>query len=287
MSFALQLSPELERRMILGFVADTFASKGYIREDPFELSPLQMVEMDAGLKNMLDDTLKKSKVEGTTEAEMNKQFSAAVAAESSSIQKDDHEDQQTILASLQEEVSNLEKANQEHELKLQQNLQDAQTLTESLAVEHKPDFVTPDFLETDATIHKTGMLKNLAKKAWGGIKAVGGALLRGGGKKGAAIASRQAATANGDMDKFKGQRVEDCLACRFIWKQVEMDVSNAKFIEDVQASFEHNCLDAQKSPIFYKACEDMYDDMYAMTDDYMSADYTVDKMCQRANMCKL
>ena len=33
-------------------------------------------------------------------------------------------------------------------------------------------------------------------------------------------------------------------------------------------------------------CEDMYDDMYAMTDDYMANDYTVDQMCQRANMCK-
>jgi len=77
------------------------------------------------------------------------------------------------------------------------------------------------------------------------------------------------------------------MACRFIWKQVEMDVSNAKYVEDVQASFEHNCLDAQKSTVFYKACEDMYDDMYALTDDYMSSDFTVDKMCQRANMCKL
>jgi len=286
MSFALELSPELERRMILGFVADTFASKGYVREDPFELSPLQMVEMDANLKNLLDDTLKKGKAETTAEAEMNKQFSAAVSAESSAMQKSD-KDPQTILASLQEEVSHLEKDNQERERKLQQHLQDAQALTETLAVEQKPDFVTPDFLETDATIHKTGMLKNLAKKAWGGLKAVGGALLNGGGKRGAAMASRKAAAANGDMDKFKGQRVEDCLACRFIWKQVEMDVSNAKFIEDVQASFEHNCLDAQKSAVFYKACEDMYDDMYAMTDDYMSADYTVDKMCQRANMCKL
>jgi len=86
--------------------------------------------------------------------------------------------------------------------------------------------------------------------------------------------------------KFLAVKYEDCLACRYIWSQVEMDVANARYVEDVQASFEHNCLDAQKTEIFYKACEDMYDDMYAITDDYMTNEYTVDTMCKRANMCK-
>jgi len=89
----------------------------------------------------------------------------------------------------------------------------------------------------------------------------------------------------GSNQKFDGQKFEDCLACRFVWKQVEMDVGNARYIEDVQASFEHNCMDAQKSTIFYKACEDMYDDMYALADDYMSGAYSVDTMCQRAKLC--
>lgn len=31
-----------------------------------------------------------------------------------------------------------------------------------------------------------------------------------------------------------------------------MDIANARYPEDVQASFEHNCLEAQKSEIFYK-----------------------------------
>jgi len=274
-SFALELSPDLERRMILGFVADTFASKGYIHEDPFAPSPLQMVEMDERLKHMAEDTMKGS-LHGESKVE-NKPSEA-----------EDHEDPHSILASLQEEVNQLEQDNHERGQALQQNFQKAQDLTESFALEPKADFVTPEFLETDATSHRTGALKNLAKKAWGGLKAVGGMLLgRGKAKQAAAMVSRKVAIANGDMDKFKGQRVEDCLACRFIWKQVEMDVSNAKYIEDVQASFEHNCLDAQKTVVFYKACEDMYDDMYALTDDYMSSDYTVDKMCQRANMCKL
>lgn len=81
------------------------------------------------------------------------------------------------------------------------------------------------------------------------------------------------------------QIYEDCMACRMVWKQVEMDISNPRYVEDVQASFEHNCMDAQKSTIFYKGCEDMYDDMYAMTDDYMSGQYTTSQMCQRAKMC--
>jgi len=76
------------------------------------------------------------------------------------------------------------------------------------------------------------------------------------------------------------------MACRLVWRQVEMDVANARFVEDVEASFERNCMDLQKSQIFYKACEDMYDDLWAMTDDYMSSEYSTDKMCVRAKVCR-
>jgi len=43
----------------------------------------------------------------------------------------------------------------------------------------------------------------------------------------------------------------DCVGCRFVWGQVEMDIGAARYVEDVQASFEHNCMDAQKSTVFY------------------------------------
>jgi len=85
--------------------------------------------------------------------------------------------------------------------------------------------------------------------------------------------------------RSNSERYEDCMACRLIWRQVEMDVANARYVEDVESSFEHNCLDAQKSMIFYKACQDMENDLYAMVDDYMSGQYTVDKMCLRSKMC--
>jgi hypothetical protein len=91
---------------------------------------------------------------------------------------------------------------------------------------------------------------------------------------------------HGRMPKTEAQWYEDCFACRLVWRQVEMDVANARFVEDVEASFERNCMDLQKSQIFYKACEDMYDDLWAMTDDYMSSEYTVDKMCVRAKICR-
>jgi len=82
------------------------------------------------------------------------------------------------------------------------------------------------------------------------------------------------------------RKLEDCCGCRFVWSQVEMDIGSARYIEDVQASFEHNCMDAQKSSIFYPVCEDMYDDMYALTDDYMSNKFSVSTMCQRGKFCK-
>ena len=46
-------------------------------------------------------------------------------------------------------------------------------------------------------------------------------------------------------------RVEDCVGCMFVWNQVEMDVGESKFDKVIQTSFTRNCLDAQRTPIFY------------------------------------
>jgi len=51
---------------------------------------------------------------------------------------------------------------------------------------------------------------------------------------------------SGKYNPSNSQIYEDCMACRIVWKQVEMDISNPRYVEDVQASFEHNCMDAQK-----------------------------------------
>jgi hypothetical protein len=65
-------------------------------------------------------------------------------------------------------------------------------------------------------------------------------------------------------------KMTQCEVCGLIFKQMEMKLGKAKFPADVVASFEESCRDAMKSPIFMQQCEDMYDDIYAMTDDYLN-----------------
>lgn len=90
-------------------------------------------------------------------------------------------------------------------------------------------------------------------------------------------------TPAGDSQKL--QTAEKCTSCQYIWKQIELDVVNPKFIQTVQASFEKNCLNAQKATVYYEACEDMYDDLYAMTDDYTSSSFDGPAICTRAGFC--
>jgi len=241
-------SMDVGRSAIMAHVADAFANKGFLREDPFELSPQQAAKLDPHLMDMLKESLLESQAETTVATP------------------------ELVLASLKEQVAAQEKDNVAAAQELEAKVQFNQQRQASAAADNS---VAPELLETQSNLRRRGVFghiihagKRLIGKVAGGLQRTDQAL-------------------HGDLDKFRGTRLEDCMACRFIWKQVEMDVSNAKYVEDVQASFEHNCLDAQKSSIFYKACEDMYDDMYALTDDYMSSDYTVDKMCQRSNMCKL
>ena len=84
-------------------------------------------------------------------------------------------------------------------------------------------------------------------------------------------------------DGGKAQSAERCAACKFVWIQIKGDVANAKFIQEVQAAFTNNCAKAQKSPIYYQVCEDMYDDMYAMTDEYMTNSDAI--VCEKAGLC--
>ena len=97
---------------------------------------------------------------------------------------------------------------------------------------------------------------------------------------GAAKRTAPASAAGGDGG---AQSAERCAACKFVWIQIKGDVANAKFIQEVQAAFTHNCANAQKSPIYYQVCEDMYDDMYAMTDEYMTNSNTI--VCEKAGLC--
>ena len=83
----------------------------------------------------------------------------------------------------------------------------------------------------------------------------------------------------------KAQDVEDCVACRYIWLQVEMDVGNSQIEENIYDSFTANCIEAQKAPIFYPACQDMFDGIDDMIGDYMDG-YTVNQVCENARLCR-
>lgn len=242
-SRAAEVTRSMEQRVMLAYIADTFANKGFVQSDPFAPSPTQMMEIDSQIKNLITTSM------------------AQHVSDKADVSQDSHAEDEPandpVFASIKESIHAMVEEDQQAQPQ-----------------------VAPELLETEAQTEKD--TKGLVDSVKGAAKSIAKVANKAKDmlQKGAAMFSL-----TGSLDKFSGAAFEDCMACRFIWKQVEMDVANAKYIEDVQASFEHNCLDAQKSTIFYKACEDMYDDMYAMTDDYMSSDYTVDKMCQRANMC--
>lgn len=270
-SHAAQLARSLQQRMVLAYIADTFANKGFLRADPFEPSPTQMVEIDAQLRQLGSRTFEQMKSDATVAA----QFSKEVAEEADNQKSTDPASPDAVLASIKELTASVSQSEPQQQLQ-----------KEKAELAQQSSVSSAGLVEIGAVTRRVqrhrgfgGVLEKLETK---GVKALG-KLAK---EVKAEVKSFLPLKISANLDKFKEQEYEDCMACRFVWKQVEMDVSNARYIEDVQASFEHNCLDAQKSSIFYKACEDMYDDLYAMSDDYMSSDYTVDKMCQRANMCK-
>lgn len=81
-------------------------------------------------------------------------------------------------------------------------------------------------------------------------------------------------------------RVEDCVACKFIWSQIEMDVGESKVDEVIHTSFVRNCVEAQEAPIFYPACQDMFTIIDDMIGDYIQ-DFTVDELCENNRICRV
>jgi hypothetical protein len=294
----------LPQRLVLAHVAGVFRDEGFVRSDPFEISPRQVeqmpifAEMNAEAERLLKDG---DALASLIETEAKAETKATVVETTK-------QEAESLIEKLRTEAANEMEATLDKENQIRDALED----NEQRKAEDPNGWVEPELVETESELsvaRKKGFLKKMGRGLGRGLRAIGrglgkaakfglglaagglaaGALARGAGgllKKGVAAAKRAGDIMSGDVQKALGQRTEDCMACRFVWKQVEMDVSNAKYVEDVQASFEHNCLDAQKSEIFFKACEDMYDDMYALTDDYMANDYSVSQMCQRANMCK-
>jgi len=79
--------------------------------------------------------------------------------------------------------------------------------------------------------------------------------------------------------------VEDCVACEYVWKQVEQDVGNSAITQTIYDSFHANAVEAQRTPIFYPACQTMFDAADDMIADYMDG-FTVTQVCENSMLCR-
>jgi len=144
---------------------------------------------------------------------------------------------------------------------------------------------------------------------WGGLKKVGGAIARGVKRVGGAL-WRGAKAVGGTLLNglynlqyqlppypsggpnppnyfhFRKQDIEDCIACQYVWYQVEQEIGNDQIEENIYDAFAQTCIDAQKAPIFYPACEHMFDDIYGMIGDYLDGRLNVNQLCIGAGFCR-
>lgn len=79
--------------------------------------------------------------------------------------------------------------------------------------------------------------------------------------------------------------IEDCVACRYIWLQIEEAVGNTAVEEAVFDAFSNSCKDAAAAPMFFPACSDMFAQADDMIGDYMDG-YTVNQVCENARLCR-
>jgi len=86
--------------------------------------------------------------------------------------------------------------------------------------------------------------------------------------------------------KHTPEEVEDCVTCRYVWLQVEMDIGNTQIEDNVYDSFNQNALEAMKQPIFYPGVQTMYDAIDDMIGDYMDG-LNVNQICENSLMCRM
>jgi len=85
---------------------------------------------------------------------------------------------------------------------------------------------------------------------------------------------------------FRKQDIEDCIACQYVWFQVEQEIGDDHMEDNIYDAFTQTCIDAQKAAIFYPACEHMFDEVYDMIGDYMEGKHNVNQMCIAAGFCR-
>lgn len=129
--------------------------------------------------------------------------------------------------------------------------------------------MTPDeymrFAQRRGFFKKIGKgLKKVGKFIKKGVKKLGGFLgktIKKGAKGVAAMAGAAAAAVKPAVDESSSASaadVEDCVACRYVWLQVELKVGNEQIEENIYDAFTSTCIEAQKAPIFYPAVSSVY-----------------------------
>lgn len=152
----------------------------------------------------------------------------------------------------------------------------------------KTELTVEEHEELEA-MRRRGFFKSIAKigkKVFKGVgKLLGGAAKVAGSVVGAVVGGGIANGGKAKLAEMLAQDVEDCVACRFVWLGVELEVGNSQMEESVYDAFVKRCMEAEKAPIFFQACQDMFDDVYGMIGDYMNG-YTVNQVCEGAKLCR-
>lgn len=81
-----------------------------------------------------------------------------------------------------------------------------------------------------------------------------------------------------------GQDIQGCVACQYIWLQVEQDLAEEQNPANIFEAFIKNCIDAQKTKIFYTACSMMY----LVLDDFIrlyQENIPLKRLCGQLQFC--
>jgi len=169
------------------------------------------------------------------------------------------------------------------------------------------------FVGSSLEVNQKGILDSLKKgvsKVGDAAKSAGNAIVKGAkavAGAAAAIALKFASAAMGAVSAFsnsglslgdissllsgpqsaanKATTIEDCMACKLVWSQVEMDVGNSKIEEVIYTAFTRNCKEAQQAEIFYAACQDMFSSADDFVVDYLNG-FSVEQMCENNRICR-
>lgn len=79
--------------------------------------------------------------------------------------------------------------------------------------------------------------------------------------------------------------VIDCVACRYAWLKVEMDLGNTRTPHQLYDAFVQHCAGMQESNLFYNSCNKMFGKIDRLIADYISGN-TVNLICMKSRMCR-